>query len=147
MFDAASYYRHYEVSWDTVASHCRSWVGHEGAETLVDKRMMFGCKSAANWAQRGSGLLSWLAQQAIDRIVPTSPKIRRSMELLFLSGEAGESWRYSVGRVMHYIDDFPSVCAKTEVEPVEQTLAALWKTLGFEPQSKKVWFEGEYRPT
>jgi hypothetical protein len=42
VWDAASYYRHYEWSRTAVASHCRSWVGEEGAETLVDFRLMFG---------------------------------------------------------------------------------------------------------
>ena len=93
VYDAASYYRHYDVSWDTIASHCRSWVGPNGAETLADTRMMFGCKAAANWAQRGSGLLSWLAQRALDRIVPSSPAVRRKMELLYQSGRAGKDWR------------------------------------------------------
>ena len=31
---------------------------------VMDMRMMFGCRAAANWAQRGSGALSWLVQQA-----------------------------------------------------------------------------------
>jgi hypothetical protein len=69
------------------------------------------------------------------------------MELLYLSGEAGKDWRYSVGCVRHYIDDFPALCGKSSVKPVEQVLAALWKTLGFDPQGKKVWFEGEFRST
>jgi hypothetical protein len=42
VWDAASYYRHYQRSRRAVASHCRTWVGVEGAETLVDHRMMFG---------------------------------------------------------------------------------------------------------
>ena len=92
-------------------------------------------------------MLSWLIQRAIDRIVPSSPTVKRAMELLYLSGEAGSSWRYSVGCVRHYIDDFPALTVRSAVPEVQQTLAALWKTLGFEPQGKKVWFEGEFRTT
>ena len=42
VWDAASYYRHYEWSRKATASYCRTWVGPEGAEMLIDQRMMFG---------------------------------------------------------------------------------------------------------
>ena len=42
VWDAATYYRHYLWSRRAVATHCRTWVSEEGAETLIDFRLMFG---------------------------------------------------------------------------------------------------------
>lgn len=42
VWDAAAYYRHYLWSRRAVATHCRTWVSEEGAETLMDFRLMFG---------------------------------------------------------------------------------------------------------
>jgi hypothetical protein len=66
------------------------------------------------------------------------------MELLYQSGRAGKDWRYTVGAVRHYIDDFPALCIASERHAAQKVLAALWKVLGYEPQGKKVWFEGEF---
>ena len=69
------------------------------------------------------------------------------MELLHLSGRVGDDWRYSIGVVRHYIDDFPALCIASEKRATSMVLSALWKTLGLEPQGKKVWHEGEFRST
>ena len=142
MWDAASYYRHYECNWETVASHCRSWVGSEGAECLVDLRMMFGCRAAANWAQRGTGFLTWLIQQAMDKAVPTSEVVRQAYRIMFEEGVPKERWRlaYTNG----YIDDTPSVCVESMVPVMAAVQAAAWKVLGFDPQGKKVFPEGGF---
>ena len=142
MWDAASYYRHYEQNWDSVASHCRSWVGHEGAECLVDLRMMFGCRAAANWAQRGTGFLTWVIQQAMDRVVPHSPVIRRAFKIMQEEGVPKERWRtsYTDG----YIGDTPSAVVASMAPVMEAVQAAVWKMLGIEPQGKKVWPEGGF---
>ena len=65
-----------------MASHCRAWVGPDGAEALLDTRMMFGCKAAASWGQRCSGFLAWTIQQVMDQVLPASARTRRAFELL-----------------------------------------------------------------
>lgn len=142
MWDAASYYRHYELSYSAIASHCRSWVGPEGAECLVDFRMMFGCRAAANWAQRGTGLIAWLMQRALDRMVPASPVVRRAFQLMYGAGIPSEKLQASC--TYHYIDDVPTLTLQSEACHVEQVMAALWKVLGVKPQGKKVWPEGGF---
>ena len=125
-----------------MASHCRSWVGHDGAETLVDLRMMFGCKAAANWAQRGTGFLTWVIQKAMDRVVPQSPVIRRAFRIMQEEGVPKERWRTSYTN--GYIDDTPSVVVASMVTTMEAVQATAWKVLGFDPQGKKVWPEGVF---
>ena len=142
MWDAASYYRHYESSWNSVATHCRSWVGPDGAECLMDLRLMFGCRAAANWAQRGTGFLTWLIQQAMDRVVPTSPVIRRAFRIMHEEGIPQERWKTSYTN--GYIDDTPSVCVESMASAMTAVQAAIWKVLAFEPQGKKVWPEGGF---
>jgi hypothetical protein len=105
-----------------VASHCRSWVGYDGAETLVDLRMMFGCKAAANWAQRGTGFLTWVIQKAMDRVVPQSPVIRRAFRIMQEEGVPKERWRTSYTN--GYIDDTPSVVVASMVTTMEAVQAA-----------------------
>ena len=125
-----------------MASHCRSWVGHDGAEALVDLRMMFDCKAAANWAQRGTGFLTWVIQKAMDRVVPQSPVIQRAFRIMQEEGVPKERWRTSYTN--GYIDDTPSVVVASMVTTLEAVQAAAWKVLGFDPQGKKVWPEGGF---
>jgi hypothetical protein len=145
VWDAASYYRHYESDWNTVASHCRSWVGPDGAECLVDLRMMFGCRAAANWAQRGTGFLTWVIQQAMDRVIPESPIIRKAFQVLHSEGVDHSQWRTSYTN--GYIDDQPSLVVASMAPTLGAIQAAAWKMLGFQPQGKKVWPEGGFEST
>ena len=140
MWDAASYYRHYDLAWADVASHCRSWVGPEGATTLVDLRMMFGCRAAANWAQRGTGFLTWVLQTAMGTVVPDSASLREACALLEGAGLVSEAFRLAY--VSCFIDDQPWLTVQSMARPMMAIAAALWKVLGIEPQGKKVWFEG-----
>jgi len=149
VWDAGSYYRQYEWHLGTVASHCRSWVSDEGSEMLCDLRMMFGCRAAANFAQRGSGFMAWLAQQALDRLQPTSDKVRRAFELMESSDAARAdpaSVRYRQAFVSQFIDDLPSVAVASAARLAQVTCASVWEVLGVEPQPKKVWPEGGYGP-
>lgn len=132
-----------------MASHCRSWVGDEGAEALCDFRMMFGLRAAANCAQRASGFLAWVAQQALDRMQPTSQKVQRAFELLAMSDTArtdAERVRYRLGFITQFIDDFPSVVVQSAAREAQAACAAVWEALGVQPQPKKVWPEGGYGP-
>jgi hypothetical protein len=108
----------------------------------VDLRMMFGCKAAANWAQRGTGFLTWVIQKAMDRVVPQSPVIRRAFRIMQEEGVPKERWRTSYTN--GYIDDTPSVVVASMVTTMEAVQAAAWKVLGFDPQGKKVWPEGGF---
>ena len=46
--------------------------------------------------------------------------------------------------VHHYFDDVPVLTVESEQEAVQTVQASLWKTLGIEPQGKKVWPEGGF---
>jgi hypothetical protein len=104
--------------------------------------MMFGCRAAANWAQRGTGLLAWLLQKATDRIVPASKAVRSAYQHLLRTGAPKRLLQ--LASVHHYIDDVPVLTLRSEQEAVEMVMASLWKTLGVEPQGKKVWPEGGF---
>lgn len=142
MWDAASYYRNFDVAWNDVATHCRSWVGLDGACTLVDTRMMFGCRAAANWAQRGTGLLSWLIQTAVDRVVPENRDIRRAMQLLRAAGVSEEEMKLAY--VSGFIDDQPWLTILSMARTMTAVGAGAWRTVGVDPQGKKVWHEGSF---
>jgi hypothetical protein len=108
-------------------------------------RMMFGCKAAASWAQRGSGFLAWLVQRVMDKVQPSSPRMRRAYELLVLDTEiAEEHKRYRCAYVSSFIDDFPLACVASVQDQFQQIQAALWQELGLEPQGKKCWWEGGF---
>lgn len=125
----------------SVATHCRSWVGHDGAEALVDPRMMFGDKAAACYAQRGTGFLVWLVQSVMDQIQPQSAKVRRAYELILL-GDSEAIPRCAF--VSQYIDDVPMLCVKSVENTLQEVNASAWYLLGYEPQPKKVWPEGGF---
>lgn len=144
MWDAKSYYRQYELDWPTVATHCRSWVGPDGPECLMDFRMMFGCREGANWAQRGTGLFVWLQQQAMDRVVPQSPVIRAAFKKLQDQGVPQDQWHTSY--TSGYIDDQPSLCVESMTGTFTAVQAGLWTALQVEAQGKKVWHEGGFEP-
>lgn len=91
----------------SVATHCRSWVGPDGAESLVDHRMMFGCRAAANWSQRGTGFLVWLVQTVMDQVQPETESARRAYELILL-GEEDAVPRCAF--VSQFTDGVPKIC-------------------------------------
>lgn len=120
-------------------------MGPEGAEALVDRRMMFGCRAAASWGQRGSGFLAWSVQQVMDRVRPSSHTARRAYELLAMSGEVPEAdKRYRCAYISSFLDDLPMVCVKSVADTFEMIQAAMWHELGFAPQGKKCWWEGGF---
>ena len=130
------------MAWKDVATHCRSWVDTDGACSLMDTRMMFGCRAAANWAQRGTGLLSWLIQTAMDRVVPESSEVRRAMQLLAGAGVGEEELKLAY--VSGFIDDQPWLTIRSLARSMTAMAAGAWKTVGVAPQGKKVWFEGSF---
>lgn len=130
-----------------ISTHCRSWVGDEGPELLTDQRVMFGCRAAANYAQRGSGFLAWVAQQALDRMNPCSPKIERAFELISKSAAARanpQAVRFRQAFVTQFIDDLPALAVESAADTSQSLCAAVWDVLGVKPQPKKVWPEGGF---
>ena len=105
---------------------------------------MFGCRAAANWAQRGTGFLTLLIQHAMDRVVPQSKVIRRAFRIMHEEGVPKAQWRTSYTN--GYIDDTPSVCVASMAPTMAKVQAAAWKVLGYEPQGKKVYPEGGFAP-
>ena len=51
-----------------IPSHMQLWSDEEGPFLIQDWRMMFGCRAAANFASRVSGLITWLLDRVIDEI-------------------------------------------------------------------------------
>ena len=93
--------------------------------------------------------MAWLAQQALDRLQPTSDKVRRAFELMESSDAARAdpaSVRYRQAFVSQFIDDLPSVAVASAARLAQVTCASVWEVLGVEPQPKKVWPEGGYGP-
>ena len=123
-----------------MAAHCRSWVGPDGAKALMDLRMMFGCRAAANWAQRGTGMVTWLLQQAMDLAVFPGSNVEYKQELLRRAG-IKES-EFKAAYVSCFIDDQTWLSVQSRSRAMMAVAAALWKVLGLEPQGKKVWHEG-----
>ena len=125
----------------SVATHCRSWVGPEGPESLVDARMMFGDKAAANYAQRGTGFMVWLIQSVMDQIVPQSAEARRAYELIRLEDSSAVP---RCAFISQYIDDVPMLCVKSVEREVQKVNGAVWHLMECDPQAKKVWPEGGF---
>ena len=88
-------------------------------------------------------------QQTFDRLQPVSDKVRRAFELIESSSAAKadpEAVRYRLAFISQFIDDFPSVVVASMATAAQGVSAAVWETLGVEPQPKKVWPEGGYGP-
>ena len=145
MWDARNYYRHFDWSHSAVASHCRAWVNMETAETLVDERMMFGCRAAASWGQRASGFLAWTVQQVMDQVMPPNLDTQRAYRVA-RDDAATEGYRclYRCAYISSFLDDLPMVCIDSVADTFQQVQAAVWQLLGFRPQGKKCWWEGDF---
>lgn len=145
MWDAKNYYRHFDWAYAAMATHCRAWVNKDTAETLVDERMMFGCRAAASWGQRASGFMAWTVQQVMDRVLPQQEETRRAYEML-RDDSAREGYRclYRCAFISSFLDDLPMVCVESVADTFQQVQAAVWERLGFQPQGEKCWWEGDF---
>ena len=120
-------------------------MGPEGAEALLDTRMMFGCKAAASWGQRCSGFLAWSIQRVMDRVLPKDPRSRRAFELLELSEDLrDEEKKFRPACISSFLDDLPLACVESVADDFQLIQASMWKELGFDPQGKKCYFEGGF---
>jgi len=109
---------------------------------LVDLRMMFGCRAASNWAQRGTGMVTWLLQQAMDGLTCGSTVVRQRRAAGKHAGVQEDDLR--VAYASCFIDDQTWLSVRSAARPMTAIAAALWKTLGLTPQGKKVWYEGSF---
>jgi hypothetical protein len=120
-------------------------MGPDGSESLLDTRMMFGCRAAASWGQRCSGFLAWSVQQVMDSVRPKSAKVQRAYEILRMSDAVPEAdKRYRCAYISSFLDDLPMVCVASVAEEFQMIQSAMWSELGFIPQGKKCWWEGGF---
>jgi len=112
---------------------------------LIDLRMMFGCRAASNWAQRGTGMVTWLLQQAMDGMSCGSDEVRQRRAAGRGAGVPEADLR--VAYASCFIDDQTWLSVLSAARPMTAIAAALWKTIGLTPQGKKVWFEGSFATT
>lgn len=128
-----------------MASHCRAWVNLDTAETLVDERVMFGCRAAASWGQRASGFLAWTVQQVMDRVLPAGAVARASYTMLRNdAAREGYGCLYRCAYISSFLDDLPMVCVESVEDTFQKVQAAVWRLMGFQPQGKKCWWEGGF---
>jgi hypothetical protein len=147
-----------------IPSHMQLWSDEEGPFLIQDWRMMFGCRAAANFASRVSGLITWLLDRVIDEIDlvelaagDTNPGAPEKWgNLLAMVQELHETRevstdgkaKYAQGPVLafanFFIDDFPMLGVAGTGKAVLSVFASLLYALNIDPQWKKVLPEGDF---
>ena len=78
----------------------------------------------------------------MDTVLPPAGVARGSYELLRGRSEGQHLFRCAF--ISSFLDDLPMVCIQSVVDTFQPVQAALWKQLGFQPQGKKCWWEGDF---
>ena len=146
-----------------VPSHCQLWSDEDGPFIIQDWRMMFGCRAAASFASRTSGLITWLMDRVIDEVdlealakqdqnpgasARWSGLLRKVHDLAsqrqMVDGKATYPNKPVLAFANFFIDDFPMLGVAGMGKAVLSVFAALLATLGVKPQWKKVLPEGDF---
>ena len=139
------------------------WSDDDGPFIIQDWRMMFGCRAAASFASRVSGLITWLMERVIDEIdleelarqdrnpgasVKWAKLVSMVRELsehrVVVDGKATYPHTPVLAFANFFIDDFPMLGVAGMGKAVLSVFASLLATLGVQPQWKKVLPEGDF---
>ena len=139
------------------------WSDDDGPFIIQDWRMMFGCRAAASFASRVSGLITWLMERVIDEIdleelarqdrnPGASAKWAKLMSMVrelsehrvVVDGKATYPHTPVLAFANFFIDDFPMSGVAGMGKAVLSVFASLLATLGVQPQWKKVLPEGDF---
>ena len=139
------------------------WSDDDGPFIIQDWRMMFGCRAAASFASRVSGLITWLMERVIDEIdleelarqdrnPGASAKWAKLMSMVrelsehrvVVDGKATYPHTPVLAFANFFIDDFPMLGVAGMGKAVLSVFASLLATLGVQPQWKKVLLEGDF---
>ena len=141
------------------------WSDDDGPFIIQDWRMMFGCRAAASFASRVSGLITWLMERVIDEIdleelarQDRNPGASAKWaKLMSMVRELSEHRVVVDGKATYphtpvlvlafanfFIDDFPMLGVAGMGKAVLSVFASLLATLGVQPQWKKVLPEGDF---
>ena len=139
------------------------WSDDDGPFIIQDWRMMFGCRAAASFASRVSGLITWLMERVIDEIdleelarqdrnPGASAKWAKLMSMVrelsehrvVVDGKATYPHTPVLAFANFFIDDFPMLGVAGMGKAVLSVFAPLLATLGVQPQWKKVLPEGDF---
>ena len=139
------------------------WSDDDGPFIIQDWRMMFGCRAAASFASRVSGLITWLMERVIDEIdleelarqdrnPGASAKWAKLMSMVrelsehrvVVDGKATYPHTPVLAFANFFIDDFPMLGVAGMGKAVLSVFASLLTTLGVQPQWKKVLPEGDF---
>ena len=136
----------------SMASHMHHWANEYAmAKWLLDLYLMFGCRSSANFATRGSRLICWLVERIIDMLperaiggmcVEAQEAVQIARELQQQGGSDGEPIKLAF--INCFIDDFPMLAVEGAEMIVLGALASVLQIMGVRPQGKKVFPEGEF---
>ena len=146
-----------------IPSHMQLWSDDDGPFIIQDWRMMFGCRAAASFASRVSGLITWLMERVIDEIdleeiarqdrnPGASAKWAKLMSMVrelsehrvVVDGKATYPHTPVLAFANFFIDDFPMLGVAGMGKAVLSVFASLLATLGVQPQWKKVLPEGDF---
>ena len=146
-----------------IPSHMQLWSDDDGPFIIQDWRMMFGCRAAASFASRVSGLITWLMERVIDEIdleelarqdrnPGASAKWAKLMSMVrelsehrvVVDGKATYPHTPVLAFANFFIDDFPMLGVPGMGKAVLSVFASLLATLGVQPQWKKVLPEGDF---
>ena len=146
-----------------IPSHMQLWSDDDGPFIIQDWRMMFGCREAASFASRVSGLITWLMERVIDEIdleelarqdrnPGASAKWAKLMSMVrelsehrvVVDGKATYPHTPVLAFANFFIDDFPMLGVAGMGKAVLSVFASLLATLGVQPQWKKVLPEGDF---
>lgn len=139
------------------------WSDDDGPFIIQDWRMMFGCRAAASFASRVSGLITWLMERVIDEIdleelarqdrnPGASAKWAKLVSMVrelsehrvVVDGKATYPHTPVLAFANFFIDDFPMLGVAGMGKAVLSVFASLLATLGVQPQWKKVLPEGDF---
>ena len=146
-----------------IPSHMQLWSDNDGPFIIQDWRMMFGCRAAASFASRVSGLITWLMERVIDEIdleelarqdknPGASAKWAKLVSMVrelsehrvVVDGKATYPHTPVLAFANFFIDDFPMLGVAGMGKAVLSVFASLLATLGVQPQWKKVLPEGDF---
>ena len=146
-----------------IPSHMQLWSDDDGPFIIQDWRMMFGCRAAASFASRVSGLITWLMERVIDEIdleelarqdknPGASAKWAKLVSMVrelsehrvVVDGKATYPHTPVLAFANFFIDDFPMLGVAGMGKAVLSVFASLLATLGVQPQWKKVLPEGDF---
>ena len=139
------------------------WSDDDGPFIIQDWRVMFGCRAAASFASRVSGLITWLMERVIDEIdleelarqdknPGASAKWAKLVSMVrelsehrvVVDGKATYPHTPVLAFANFFIDDFPMLGVAGMGKAVLSVFASLLATLGVQPQWKKVLPEGDF---